>query len=119
MGQFFSALLSLAANLVVLFAFGWMARALLGAREVTWRRLILASVAGFGLGDAVAVLLRIDELSDLQTVDLSGQRGVAFPFQMVATMGAIVVLEMLFSRPRPRDASPGSARSGPFASPSG
>lgn len=99
-GQFFSGVLSILTTLGVLFFFGWLVRGLLGARELTWRRLILATVAGFSLGDVVAVFLIARDISDLEQIELSDLYGIALPFQLVATMGAIVVLELLFSRPR-------------------
>lgn len=100
MGQFFSGLFALLGTLAVLLVFAWVARALLDARGLTWRRLMLASFAGFILGDVVAAFLVIDDLTDLQELDLVDLRGISFPFQVIATMGAIVVLEVLFHRPR-------------------
>lgn len=97
MGQF---LLSLPGNLMVLFGFAWAARGLLDARELTWRRLLLAALVGLALGDSFAVLLVVDDLSALQSLDVAEISGVGLPFRIIATMGAVVVLEVLFSRPR-------------------
>ena len=57
MSQFISGLFSLLASLVVILLFAWVARALLDARELTWRRLIVAAFVGVGLGSAVAAFL--------------------------------------------------------------
>ncbi|HSJ28185.1 MAG TPA: AarF/UbiB family protein [Acidimicrobiia bacterium] len=100
MAPFLDGLLSVLGNLVVLFAFAWVARGLLDARELTWRRLLVAALAGLALGDSFAVFLVVDDLSGLQNLDLSEISGIGLPFRIIATMGAIVVLEVLFSRPR-------------------
>ena len=100
MAQFLDGALSLLGNLAVLFAFAWAARGLLDARELTWRRLLLAAVAGLALGDSFAVFLVVDDLAGLQTMDVSEISGIGLPFRIIATMGAVVVLEVLFSRPR-------------------
>lgn len=52
--------MELVGNLVIVLLFAWVVRALLGARQVTWARLILAVVLGAALGATVAALLIID-----------------------------------------------------------
>jgi hypothetical protein len=50
-------------SLAILFVFGWVARALRGARELTWRRTLLATFIGFIFGQTVAVLLLVGDVS--------------------------------------------------------
>lgn len=89
------------ASVLTIVLFAWVARALLGARELTWRRLGLAALLGIAVGDGIALTL-IWDFRDPQAIDYTQLRTVSLPFQVVATMGAIVVLEVLFSRPRAR-----------------
>jgi len=89
------------ASVLTVILFAWVARALLGARELTWRRLALAALLGIAVGDGIALTL-IWDFRDPQTIDYTQLRTVSLPFQVIATMGAIVVLEVLFSRPRAR-----------------
>lgn len=98
-GQFFAGLMSIAASLMVLFAFAWVARALLDARQLTWRRLLLAALAGLSVGGLAAALLVFDELGDVTRPSAGEFNLVAIPFTIIGTMGAVVVLELLFSRP--------------------
>lgn len=100
MTQFLDGVVSLLGNLAVLLGFAWAARGLLDARELTWRRLLIAAVAGLALGDSIVVLLIVDDLSGLQNLNVEEITGIGLPFRIIATMGAIVVLEVLFSRPR-------------------
>ena len=83
-------------TLVVVLAFAWASRALLGARELTWRRTVLAAVAGiiFGQGLAAAILAR--DLQALQEIDPGQLMTLALPLSLIGTMGAVVVLEVLF-----------------------
>jgi ubiquinone biosynthesis protein len=92
--------LSLLANVAVLFLFAWLARALLDARSVTWARLLGAALVGVALGTVAAVLLLVPSVEALATADVERIRVVAFPFQVIATMGAIVALELLFGAGR-------------------
>lgn len=41
-------------SIALLFGLAWLARALMGARELTWPRLLLAAVAGLAAGDFIA-----------------------------------------------------------------
>jgi len=106
MSQFFAGLGSFLGSVAVVLGFAWVARALLDARELTWKRLALAALAGIAVGDLVAVLLVVRDLSELPDLRIEDLAGVSLPFQLVATMGAIVVLEVLFSRPRRRPRPP-------------
>lgn len=83
-------------TLIVVLAFAWASRALLGARELTWRRTVLAAVAGiiFGQGLAAAILAR--DLQALQEIDPGQLMALALPLSLIGTMGAMVVLEVLF-----------------------
>lgn len=89
------------ASVVTIVVFAWVARALLGARELTWRRLALAALLGIAVGDGIALTL-VWDFQDPQAIDYAQLRTISLPFQVIATMGAIVVLEVLFSRPRTR-----------------
>lgn len=94
-------------NLALVAVFAWVIRALLGARELTWRRMVAAVLLGFALGATLAGLVLVD-LTQL------GQRGVdpgdlmpptgelsalALRFQVIATMVVVVAFELLFARP--------------------
>jgi ubiquinone biosynthesis protein len=95
----------LVGNLLVVLVFAWVTRALLGTREVTWPRLLLAVLAGTALGATVAALVLVDLAAPLQeqiaTVEARGAdlTALALPFQLVATMLMVVVLELLLARP--------------------
>ncbi len=95
-------------NLLLMVGFAWVVRALLGTREVTWPRLLLAVVIGSLIGATVAALLLIDVTGpiDQQITDFDRVRdglvALALPFQVVATMLAVVVIELLFARPARR-----------------
>lgn len=106
MGQFLDGLGSFLASLAVLFAFAWVARALLDARELTWKRLMVAALIGISGGSTAAVFLVIEEMSDIQSLEVAEFTAISFPLQLIVTMGAIVVLELLFARPRRERRSP-------------
>jgi ubiquinone biosynthesis protein len=95
--------MGLLTNLVVLVAFAWVARGLLGVRELTWRRTLAAVVIGYTLGGGLAGLLLIDvtALATDPTADFpTGELyALALPFQVIATMATVVVFELLFARP--------------------
>lgn len=96
--------MGLIGNLVLVVLFAWVARGLLAARELTWRRMLVAVVVGYLLGAGLAGLLLIDvtaipddpSVVEVRTAELFT---LALPFQVIATMAAVVVLELLFSRP--------------------
>jgi ubiquinone biosynthesis protein len=97
--------LELIGNLVVALLFAWVVRALLGARQVTWARLVVAVLLGAALGATVAGLLIIDLSAPLEEslarfeAERDGFATLALPFQVLATMLVVVVLEVLFARP--------------------
>jgi len=82
----------------VLLLFAWVTRGLLGARELTWRRTLLAVIAGIAFGQSVAVLLVLREIDVVPDVDGGQILALSLPFTLVGTMGAMVVIELLFSR---------------------
>jgi len=98
--------MGLLSNLVVVLLFAWVVRALLGARQVTWGRLVAAVLLGAAVGAAVAALLVIDVTAPIegQLAAFEAEREtfttLALPFQVLATMVMVVVLEVLFARPR-------------------
>jgi ubiquinone biosynthesis protein len=97
--------MGLVANVMLVVVFAWIVRGLLGAREVTWSRLVLAVLVGSALGAVVAGLLIIDVGAPLEEqfarFDERQEdfRALALPFQILATMLAVVMLELLFARP--------------------
>lgn len=97
--------MALARNILLVVAFAWVVRALLDARQVTWPRLLLAVVAGTAVGATIAALLVIDITAPIedQLPAFDERRGelyaLALPFQVLATMLAVVVLELLLTRP--------------------
>lgn len=98
-------MIGLLSSLLFMLAFAWIVRGLLGARQITWKRLIAATLVGYSVGFAVAALLVID-LAELAAAPEAVEDlpdtviALAFPFQIVATMAAVVVLELLFARAR-------------------
>jgi len=82
--------------------FAWVARGLVGARELTWRRTLLAILVGVVFGQAVALLILVRDFA--QPPDIEGGQVVALslPFALIGTMAAIVVMELLFDRPEAR-----------------
>jgi ubiquinone biosynthesis protein len=92
-------------NLFVLLAFAWVVRALLGAREVTWPRLLLAAVIGTVVGATIAAVVLVDVTGPVDELipDFEARRdelyALALPFQVLATMLAVVVIELLLARP--------------------
>jgi ubiquinone biosynthesis protein len=99
---------SLVLNVGLVLLFAWVVRALLGTREVTWPRLIGAVLIGTALGATVAALLLVDVGAplDQQLRDFEDRRdelvALALPFQVIATMLVVVVLELLLRRPARR-----------------
>ncbi|HEX7001674.1 MAG TPA: AarF/UbiB family protein, partial [Trueperaceae bacterium] len=85
-------------SLLVVVGTAWIGRALLDARELGWGRLLLAALIGIAVGDATALFLLVRDASELQTVDFRQLQLVSLPFRVIATMGAIVVLELVFRR---------------------
>ena len=58
--------MGLLSNLIVVLLFAWVVRALLGARQVTWGRLVAAALLGMAVGAAAAGLLVIDVTAPIE-----------------------------------------------------
>jgi ubiquinone biosynthesis protein len=99
---------SLLTNIVLVLLFAWVVRALLGAREVTWPRLVGAVLIGTALGATVAALLLVDVSAPVEEQlrvfedNRDELTALALPFQVIATMLTVVVLELLLRRPTRR-----------------
>ena len=96
--------MSLIINLLVVFAFAFLARGLLGARNVTWPRLLVAALIAWLISLALSALIILGEDAFTDTVidDMSGVEvhAVAAIFEVPITMGIVVAFELLSSRPR-------------------
>ena len=79
-------------GLVLLFA--WVARALLGARSLTWVRTLIAAILGMVAGFLVAALILYDD----GVIDATEVATLSLPLSLIGTMVALVALEMLFMR---------------------
>jgi len=103
---------ALLGNLLVVLLFAWAARALLGTREVTWPRLIVAVLVGTAIGASVAFILVVDVTAPIDeqiaAFETAGGelRFLALPFQIVAVLLAVVVIEVLAARPKRRGVRP-------------
>jgi ubiquinone biosynthesis protein len=103
-----AAAVSLLTNIALVLLFAWVVRALLGAREVTWPRLIGAVLIGTAVGATVAALLLVDVSAPAEEqlrafeANRDGLSTLALPFQIIATMLTVVVLELLLRRPARR-----------------
>lgn len=89
MGEFFQ-------TLIVVLAFAWASRALLGARELTWRRTVFAAIVGILVGQGLAAAILARDLQALTQIDTGELMTLALPLSLIGTMGAVVVLEVLF-----------------------
>ncbi len=88
-------------NLAIVLAFAWLARSLLGARELTWRRTIVSALLGLLLGTIGAAALLVP---NLDTFDAFESIRTEFYLLVVllalpATMAVMVFLELLFASP--------------------
>lgn len=88
-------------SFVVIFGLAWLARALMGARQLTWPRVLLATLIGIGVGDLVSILM-VADIEDIPDVEFAQFQTISFPFRLIATMGALVVLELVASSRRTR-----------------
>jgi ubiquinone biosynthesis protein len=105
-------MLNLVGNLAFLVVFALAVRGLLAAREVTWTRMLLAVVGGYVVGGGVGVLLLVDVTGLHDPAAMQAIEGqvtaeafaswVSLPFQVIATMAAVVLLELVRPRPAPR-----------------
>lgn len=103
-------------GVAVVLVFAWLGRAMLDARTLTWGRLLLAAWAGIAIGYLPAMLLLVPDFTNVPDGVWPQVRLLAIPFQVIATMGAIVVLELLFGsrrRRRPFQVEAPPARLGP------
>lgn len=92
-------MLDLLRNLAILAVFAWLARSLLGTREITWRRTILATLLGLLLGAIGAAALLV---SDLDTFDEFDTIRTQFYLLMLvlavpATMALMVFFELMLT----------------------
>jgi len=90
-------MIELLRNLAILVAFAWLARSLLGTREITWRRTILATLLGLLLGSIGAAVLLV---RDLDTFDAFETIRTQFYLLMLllaipATMALMVFFELM------------------------
>lgn len=94
--------MGLLVNALLVVGFAILTRAILDARRVSWRRLIVAALIGLLAGYVVGVLLTVESITVDTREDLvaRGVYVVAFPFQLLVTMGAVVAFELMSSRPR-------------------
>jgi len=93
---------SLFLSIAFVLFFAWVSRALIGARELTWRRTILAALAGILFGQTIGALLLIRDLDQIGALSGGEITRVGLPFTLIGTMAAIVVLELLFTGPPAR-----------------
>jgi ubiquinone biosynthesis protein len=86
-------------NLAIVLLFAWLARSLLGARELTWRRTIVATLLGLLLGaiGAAALLVRdLDNFDAFETIKTQFYL-LAVALAIPATMAMMVFFELMFS----------------------
>lgn len=93
-------MVSIITSLAIVLGTAWLGRMFLDARELNWGRLVLAAVLGIGVGDATALFLLVADVEEIPALDYEQLQLVALPFRIIATMGAIVVLELFFRRNR-------------------
>lgn len=93
--------MDLLSSFIVLFGLAWLVRALIGARELTWPRILLATAVGWAVGDFIALTM-VTDFENVADVDYADIEAVAFPFRLIAAMGAVVVLELISSSRRRR-----------------
>jgi ubiquinone biosynthesis protein len=95
--------MGLVGNVVIVLVFARVVRGLLGARELTWPRLLVAVILGSASGASLAAVLLVDVTDPAALVGQELPEGftlLALPFQVLATMLLVVVLETLLARPR-------------------
>lgn len=94
-------------NLVILLVFAWMARALLGARELTWGRTIVASFIGLLLGAIGAAAILVSDLGNFDAFESIRTEFFALSLVLAipATMALLVLFELMFTSKRRGDSS--------------
>lgn len=89
-------------NLAIVLAFAWVARSLLGARALTWRRTIVATLIGLFLGAVGAAAILVPNLDTFDAFETIRTRFYLLMLALAvpATMAVMVFLELMFaSRP--------------------
>lgn len=86
-------------NLAILAVFAWLARSLLGTREITWRRTIIATLIGLLMGAIGAAALLVRDLDNFDAFDtIRTQFYLLMLFLAVpATMAVMVFFELMSS----------------------
>jgi len=89
-------------NLAIVLVFAWVARSLLGARTLTWRRTIVATIIGLLLGAVGAAAILVPDLDTFDGFDTIRPQfySLMLALAVPATMAVMVFLELMFaSRP--------------------
>jgi len=89
-------------NLAIVLVFAWVARSLLGARTLTWRRTIVATIIGLLLGAIGAAAILVPDLDTFDAFDTIRPQfySLMLALAVPATMAVMVFLELMFaSRP--------------------
>lgn len=84
-------------NLFLLFLFAWLARSLVGARELNWAKTLLASIIGLFSGLLLALSILAPDFDSVDEIDTGELTALTLPLALVATMIVIVGLEVLFT----------------------
>jgi len=97
-------------NLAIVLVFAWLARSLLGARELTWRRTILATLIGLLIGAIGAAALLVSDLENFDAFETIRTRFYLLTLTLAVpgTMAFMVFLELMFA------SHPGHRRLRPF-----
>jgi ubiquinone biosynthesis protein len=92
-------MLDLILNLAVLLVFAWLARSLLGTREITWRRTILATLLGLLLGSIAAAALLVRDLNSFDSFETIRTQFFLLMFLLAvpATMALMVFFELMLT----------------------
>jgi ubiquinone biosynthesis protein len=92
-------MLDLIRNLAILLVFAWLARSLLGTREITWRRTILATLLGLLLGSIGAAALLVRDLESFDAFDTIRTQFYLLMLLLAvpATMAVMVFFELMLS----------------------
>ncbi len=85
--------------LAIVVAFAWLIRALLDARELNWRRTLLATVLGLFLGMTAAGAVLVHDLESFDAWETIATQFylLAFALAVPATMTVMVLFELMFS----------------------
>ena len=85
--------------LAIVVVFAWLIRALLGARELTWRRTLLATILGLFLGMTASAAVLVRDLDSFAAWDTIRPQFylLAFGLAVPATMAVMVFFELVFT----------------------